>query len=319
MARSFGLVVVALWLLNVAGVNGQQDNNPNRFTYPAVESLPFNYLDTIEVSYDSNITSPILYTFCRSENGDIQQERVDYPGSFNASAFVELNFTVDVEVAGCWFNIRLDEPNSAVGANSANFRYNSTEAERKTFSLDSPTSSTSGTSTSTPASTAGPTQSGVDTNPAAESTSATIPSPSPSPSPSASASPSPGLSTGAQAGIGVAAGLAGVAIGAVAVVLVLRRRKKRGGDGPKDVASSGSSHYPPTAGASDMTSSSQDPRLSYYAQVPSSEMQHGSKSGSMLVSHTPAIDTDGQKYGGALPVPGARHEMDGTPAPYEMP
>ncbi|KAI2606728.1 hypothetical protein GGR54DRAFT_619885 [Hypoxylon sp. NC1633] len=332
MSRSFGVAVVVLCVLSIAGgIDGQ--SNPNQITYPT-QPLSLHYLDTVEVTYNSNISSPSLYTWCRSGEGNVQQKRLDHPGGFNGSASVELNFTVDIEVATCWFNIRVRNLSSTIGANGKAFQFNSTEGERKIFSLDSAPSSSSNTPTSTSTST--PSPSGVGTTPDVASTSALTPSPSQSAS--ASASGSPGLSTGAQAGIGVGAGIVGVVIGAAVVAFVYRRRRKWG-DGSGETTSSGSLQYPPTAGPPTKVSSSpQDPRLGYYEQGPNvmqapqqpqqqlqqpfqQPFQDVSELERTYVTHKGPVEPDGVKYGGALPVPGARHEIDGIPVspPQEMP
>ncbi|KAI0381423.1 hypothetical protein F5Y04DRAFT_81806 [Hypomontagnella monticulosa] len=293
MARSFNLAVALLWLLSISGVKGEDD--VNRFTYPTA-SLSFNYLDTVEVAYVGNISKPLLYTFCRNGNGNVRQQRIDHPNGPNATAPIKLNFTMDVEIANCWFNIRLD-PSNIIGANSENFRYNSTEANQKTFSLSSATSSTSSTSSNSPGPTAGLTQSGVTTDSTIASTDQATPSPS------ASVAASPGLSTGAQAGIGVGVGLVGIAIGAAAVALVFRRRRMRGGEGSGQNAVSNSSHYPPTTGASNMNELFQD---------------DASKPGSVSVPYAPSsVDLDGQKFRGAPTA--SRYELDGAPPLREMP
>lgn len=297
MARSFNFAVVLLWILSVWGVRGVDDFN--HFTYPTA-SLSFNYLDTVKVAYEGNISKPLLYTFCRNKAGNVRQQRTDHVNGPNATAPIKLNFTMDAEVTNCWFNIRLD-PSNIVGANSENFRFNSTKANQKTFSLDSATSSTTSTSSTSnsPGPTTGPTQSGVDT----DSTVASTDQATPSPSPSASASPS-GLSTGAQAGIGVGVGLAGIALGAAAMVLVLRRRRVRGSDGSGENAVSTSTHYPPTTGASNMSERFLQDDVS--------------TSGPIFVSHTPSVvDLDSQKFRGAPTA--SRYELDGAPPLREMP
>lgn len=212
----------------------------------------------------------------------------------------------------CWFNIRLNQPNSAVGGNSPNFQFNSTEGNRKTFSLASATSPTS----SSPAST----HSGVSTNPTISSTSGATPATPTTPSTSQDSSASanhPGLSTGAQAGIGVGVGVAGIATGAAAVALVYRRRKKRGGSGPGENAFSGSSQYRPTTTPPPNTISSSSPyqKPEYYAQFPNNytheaQFQDSSKLGQNFVAYDGWVGSEAQKFRGA-PI-GSRHEMDGT-------
>lgn len=58
------------------------------------------------------------------------EERYDHVNGPNTTAAIILDFVVDKPITSCWFNIRFDKPDSAVGANSVNFQYNSTEGER---------------------------------------------------------------------------------------------------------------------------------------------------------------------------------------------
>lgn len=50
-----------------------QDTN-NRILYPAIANLTFNYLDTVDVAFVTNYTSPWLYHFCFDFNGLRQRE-----------------------------------------------------------------------------------------------------------------------------------------------------------------------------------------------------------------------------------------------------
>lgn len=68
--RSFASTFVTLvvsWSLDVAAM---KYDDHNHILYPT-KSLTFNSYDTIEVSYLSNLTSPILYTWCRV-NGSVK-------------------------------------------------------------------------------------------------------------------------------------------------------------------------------------------------------------------------------------------------------
>ncbi|KAI2471572.1 hypothetical protein F4781DRAFT_102529 [Annulohypoxylon bovei var. microspora] len=321
MTRSFRSAVAVLCLVGIIGVNGEDD--VNKFTYPTADGLQYSYRDTIITAYEGNISAPLLYTFCRDAQGNIDQERLDHVNGPNTTASIILDFTVDKPAAFCWFNIRLDEPDSSVGANSVGFQYNSTEGERKTFSLSSATSSTStSTSTSSPTSsstssspTSSSTQSGVSTtNPTIASTSATIPTSS------ASASHSPGLSPAASAGVGVGVGLVGIAIGAGAVAFFFRRRKRRGG-GQEQVAPSDSSQFPPTVGAPPSMMTSEYPKSGYYAQVPNNGIHEAPafQDGVIKNPGSPYVPYDASAAGGGAPV-APRHEMDGTSnVLHEMP
>ncbi|KAI0886839.1 uncharacterized protein GGS22DRAFT_186913 [Annulohypoxylon maeteangense] len=336
MTRSFRSAVTALCLLGIAGVNG---DDVNKFTYPAKDGLQWNYRDTIITSYEGNISAPIMYTFCKNAKGAVEQERIDHVNGPNTTATIILNFQIDKPVSSCWFNIRLDEPNSAVGANSASFQYNSTEGSRKTFSLSPTSTSTSTSTTSSPTSSS--TQSGVSTtSPAAASTSATTPSAS------ASSGHTPGLSTGASAGVGVGVGLVGIAIGAGAVAFFYRRSKKRGDGSASGSASGnekgqgdvdptkpelmGSSQYPPPSagGASPSMIPSEYSKAGYYAQVPNNEIHEApafqdgvvkSNLGSPYIPyHEAAAGLEQQKFRDT-PSAVPRQEMEATSVVHEMP
>ncbi|XDG05382.1 hypothetical protein ABKA04_004997 [Annulohypoxylon sp. FPYF3050] len=349
MTRSLRSAVAVLCVLGIRGVNG---DDVNKFTYPTEDGLQWNYRDTIITSYEGNISAPVMYTFCGDSKGNVEQERYDHVNGPNTTAAIILDFVVDKPITSCWFNIRLDKPDSAVGANSVNFQYNSTEGERtkasgspirpgplarfglKTFSLAPTSTSTSGSPTATS------TQSGVSTtNPAISATSTT------NPSASAAASHTPGLSTGASAGVGVGVGLVGVAIGAGLVAFIYRRRKKRGvaddssekggaGGGP-GVASTppelmGSSQYPPpSAGAPPSTMASTDhTKAGYYAQVPNSEIheapafQDGVQKAELGAPYVPykdaAAGAEQQKYRDT-PSIAPTQEMEAISVVHEMP
>ncbi|KAI1456040.1 hypothetical protein F4805DRAFT_249021 [Annulohypoxylon moriforme] len=306
MARSFRSAVVALYLWSITVVNGE--DGVNKFLYPVEGSVAddqqWHYRDTIITSYEGNISAPLLYTFCKDDQGDVSQERLDHVNGPNTTASIILDFIVDSPVTSCWFNIRLDEPGSSVGANSASFPYNSTEGERKTFSL-APTSTSASSSP-----TASSTQSGVitTTTPADASTSAEAPYAS-GPRPGHG----PGLSPVASAGVGVGVGLVGAAIGAGAVAFLYRRRrnKKRGagaGAGPGDDSAPmkpepmGLSQYPPSIVDSEYSKS-----VYNCAQAPNNEI------------HEAPAHQDGafKSELDSKPVV-ARHEMDATSVVYEL-
>ncbi|KAI1385893.1 uncharacterized protein F4822DRAFT_356981 [Hypoxylon trugodes] len=310
MSRLFSLAtIVVTWLL-IVGARGQGGSqNSNKIMYPT-KGLSFNYLDTVIVAYESNISAPLLKTWCRSTEGKIQQKRLDYPAGINAVAPVELNFTMGTSMVMCWFN--LHHEGASDGVNSEGFQFNSTKAEQKTFSMGSATSPTS----ISPAST----QSGDPTvEPTNKATS------TPSQDSSASTSSSRGLSPGASAGIGVGVGLVVIGIGATAAALVFRRRRNRL-DGSGDFVSSNSLYHPPATGAPNMTGSPSSHYLgsSYYTQTPHSNMPSepsrdgGLNAESAFIPYQASIEDNGQKYRGT-PV-GSRHEMEGTAAPvHEMP
>ncbi|OTB00306.1 hypothetical protein M426DRAFT_324355 [Hypoxylon sp. CI-4A] len=308
--RSFGLAVL-LWLLGVveASIRRGEGSDVNNFTYPT-ESLTFNYLDTIIVSYESNISAPSLYTWCLYSGGDINQKRLDHVQGFDATATIKLNFTLNSQVTTCWFDMKSDEPDRAFGFNSPSFQYNSTVGEEKTLSLGSATSSTPTSTSSSPAST----QSGVSTG----STETSMPSPTLTPDSSESTSAHSGLSTGAQAGIGVGVGLVGIAIGGAAVAFYLRRRNRRGGD----ERGNNLSHFPPPTAET-------PPKSDYYAQVPTYDVHEAPARGiheapsqntvaSMPVKSFDPVEStigiDKQKFRGTPTL--SRQEMDGAPTTF---
>ncbi|KAI1329079.1 hypothetical protein F5Y16DRAFT_367362 [Xylariaceae sp. FL0255] len=174
------------------------------FEYP-VTGLTLNYMDSINVTYESPFSSPLLYTFC----GDSVQKRVDEVNPYNSSALISLNW--DGDETPCYFDLR---PNTTAGygANSNKFAYNSTERSTQTTAgLPTPTSTTTSAS-STSASSASSTA--VTTSSAAAPTQSSHVS-----------SPSNDLSTGAAAGIGIGVGLVGIGLGTAVAILLLRRRK----------------------------------------------------------------------------------------------
>ncbi|KAI1768424.1 hypothetical protein GGR53DRAFT_409545 [Hypoxylon sp. FL1150] len=345
--RSFAPTFVTVAVVWSLGMAAMKYDDHNRILYPT-KSLTFNSYDTIEVSYLSNLTSPILYTWCRV-GGLVKAERADYPDGNNASALIQLDFEADTDLVACWFNMRENEEGSASATDSESFNFNSTVAEKKTFSSDSATSSSTSSSTSTSTSTLTSTSTSTSTgtgvstpSPAEASTSASISTPSPSSS--ASASPSPALSTGAQAGIGVGVGFLGVLIGAAVVFLLNRRRRGKQGDGPvvEDKGRlSDSSHYVSSSAAPSMVTNNSfpnDPRVAYYAELPQrdqfaddiTQIPHIPQIPQVpQVSQTPqpapfvqyalSVGPDNHKFAGMPPLATRHHEMDARPPTPEMP
>lgn len=73
-----------------------------RFLSPT-RGLSLSYLDTITITYRSNIANPVLSCWCGGASGPATQKfSADNVSSFNASAHVLLNFTSDDP---CWFEL----------------------------------------------------------------------------------------------------------------------------------------------------------------------------------------------------------------------
>lgn len=211
---SFSLYIfVILFLSSVleAG-NNPTDNHGVQFLFPS-QSLTLSLNDTVNVTYTSSFSVPLLYTFCYNGSGtNLHQgvlvflvladattyliflsERVQNVPPFNGSQLVQLEWDLPV----CNFDLR---PNSSAG-----------------FGANSPTIEVLPTPRAQPT-TIGLAQSTAIGGLISASNDASI---------TTSPDSSSNLSSGATAGIGV-----GVALGAVAILVVggcflLRRRKAR--------------------------------------------------------------------------------------------
>ncbi|KAI0165127.1 hypothetical protein GGR52DRAFT_95311 [Hypoxylon sp. FL1284] len=238
--RSFAFTLVpliGLWSPSIAGVKGDD----TKFSYPTSD-LTFNSYDTIEVSYESSISSPKMVSFCRGSDGSVQQKREDNAPSLDGTVSIQLNFTIDSPDTTCWFNLRPEEDGTGLGGNSPNFKLDSSVADKNTYGVDSPKSTTSSSSTMTypptPTEPVNPQNDDPEPSPTGDATSSSSPSastPSATASSSAAASTSAGLSQGAQAGIGVGVGLVGVISGgAAAFIFFLAAAESARGDAPRD-------------------------------------------------------------------------------------
>ncbi|RYP15779.1 hypothetical protein DL765_005505 [Monosporascus sp. GIB2] len=174
-------------------------------------------MDTVQVTWTSYFDEPLLYTFCTSDSGDPSLKTRDYVEPFNGSHAIVLDWTD----AGppCWFNLRRNA-SSNYGSNSDKWNYEFSQRTQITLGPEPSRTATQGSlSQSTSSSVASFTTSLVSAFTAPVT-----------PGPASDASPGPpssnsGLSAGALAGIGAGAGLAGIAIGALAIVLWMRRRR----------------------------------------------------------------------------------------------
>ncbi|RYP74041.1 hypothetical protein DL771_003230 [Monosporascus sp. 5C6A] len=199
-------------------------------------------MDTVQVIWTSYFDEPLLYTFCTSDSGDPTLKKQDYVEPFNGSHAIVLDWT-DTGPP-CWFNLRRND-SSNYGSNSDGWGYEFSQRTQTTLGPEPSRTATQGSlSESTGSSVASPTTSFVSAF-----TAPAVPGPASDARPDAS-SVNSGLSTGALAGIGVAVGLAGMAIGVLAVMMWMRRRKNPttefkgpsdSGNDPKNASACGSS------------------------------------------------------------------------------
>ncbi|KAH8683242.1 hypothetical protein BGZ60DRAFT_215130 [Tricladium varicosporioides] len=134
-----GTIAILIFLI---GVVMAVDNHGVNFTYPT-EGLTLYRLDTVNVSWTSNFSKPLLYTFCKNKTGDnLITEKQTSAQPYNASELVLLNFD---NVASCYFNLR---PNTSTGfgANSPTFKYILTQRSQTTLGVSEPTGTTAPTS-----------------------------------------------------------------------------------------------------------------------------------------------------------------------------
>ncbi|KAI1339774.1 hypothetical protein F5Y15DRAFT_69001 [Xylariaceae sp. FL0016] len=301
MALSRPPIGLLLALLSMLAGLASSQNTFAKFTFPVDDGLTFNYLDTIEVGYESDFTLPVLYTFCYPANSDdIFTPRTDFPGSNNNTAPTLLNFTTGVD---CWFNLRPDKvDDNHVGVNGPKWRFVSTQNEIATIGPDSLSTSSSSSSTVT------------STSSSASNTATASASSSSSPSSSSSG----GLSTGAIAGIGVGVGLGVIALGLLAWFLIRRRSHKTGyqqGTTPTD-------QHPPNAYHSIAT---RDSPSGHGGMVDRSKQTQARAEIDSIAESTPyghsLAPTEEQRFRGSTPTtsPAAgRAEME-APTVYELP
>ncbi|KAI0131790.1 hypothetical protein BJ170DRAFT_717551 [Xylariales sp. AK1849] len=297
-SRHLYLGAVVLGLLTAATV---QEDDSVTFLFPT-KGLTFYSNDTVNITYESSFSAPLLYTFCRETDGKtVSQKRIDHVGGFNASALVKLDFDYN---SPCWFDLK---PNSTgSGANSPGFTLLAEQQSQATVGLGSsistPTSTSATATTSATNAGSSATRTNIVTNAASTSTAA------PAASASGDSSSSGGLSVGGQAGIGVGAGIAGIGMCVLAAVLFKRRRgRDRGLQEKVDTA------LPPATPGS-AASPSYYPASSH----PGSNYNPESVYGSSLVS-TSAVANDPTKYAG-FPIQQQHviHEMGYMPARQEL-
>ncbi|KAH8177173.1 hypothetical protein LIA77_02255 [Sarocladium implicatum] len=219
----FGAVFLAIW---TKGAQAQLDVT---WRYPSEEGLKFYQRDAVTVSYISDIEKPSLWTFCLEGPEDAQEiilkDKIDDAAPKNGSQEVKINFNTDADE--CWFNIRDNDDEGNLGANSPHFSVSSDERSQTTLGLGAETTTappSSSTSSDEPSSTGTQEQTttsgaaGGDTDGASDGD-------------SGSSSGGGGLSTGAKAGIGVGVALGIIGIIALAGTFFLMRRKKRSESG----------------------------------------------------------------------------------------
>ena len=149
------------------------------------------------------------------------EDKIDDAAPKNGSQEVKINFNLDAD--DCWFNLRDNDDEENLGANSPHFAVSSDERSQTTLGLGEETTTaptSSSTSSEEPSSTA-----------SKEETTTSSAGGNESEDPSASSSGSDGLSTGAKAGIGVGVALGVIGIIALAGAFFMMRRKKRNESG----------------------------------------------------------------------------------------
>ncbi|RYP67214.1 hypothetical protein DL771_007376 [Monosporascus sp. 5C6A] len=249
VAMKYAFVCLTVGLLRLSRLTLAQDpNDPDQgvtWIYPprSEKSLRFHYLDTIIVSWTSYFADqPLLYTFCRSENGSVATMTRDQVEPFNGSMLVDLDWTDNV--SPCWFNLR---SNTSTGYGSKSVKWSYELDPRSPVILESDLFST--TASESPSATPSSTTGLVTTSPATVSAtvSATVPVTVPTPAGTDAASTPPaantGLSTGVQAGVGIGIGLGGLGFGAVAAFWFMRRRKKAADVSGLDSMTASAPHY----------------------------------------------------------------------------
>ncbi|KAH8803495.1 hypothetical protein F5884DRAFT_805704 [Xylogone sp. PMI_703] len=181
------------------------DDHGVTFLFPT-SGLTLSLNDTVNVTYTSNFSVPLLFTFCANTTGEnLKQQRVENVEPFNGSQLVQLQWEQPI----CWFDLR---PNSSAGfgANSPAVTILPTPRARP---------STVGLPQSIPSSSTPP-------SPPASSSPSSTPSSSPSTTATSSNQSSSGLSSGAKAGIGVGVALGVVLVGAAIFGFFFLRRRK---------------------------------------------------------------------------------------------
>ncbi|KAH8678275.1 hypothetical protein BX600DRAFT_493572 [Xylariales sp. PMI_506] len=268
-------------------------SNGVTFLFPT-EGLTLYYLDTINVTYESDFSAPNLYTFCDSGNDFIRSTAA---APYNGSTLVLLNFTSSTP---CYFDLR---PGTAAGqgANSDSFTLVNSQRGALTVGLSTTQSPTSTTSTTASTSTGTSSSSAVPTTSSATALTTTT-SAAPTTTTTAAASGGDKLSTGAAAGIGVGATIAVIGLGAALAWWFWRRRVAR-----KAAAAATDSHYqsagyllePPYTGATSFGQSGHGQEMTY------GDMQKQYAPGSLTTSPPPPSELSGAH---------AAAELSGNPA-----
>ncbi|KAF7519655.1 hypothetical protein G7054_g13021 [Neopestalotiopsis clavispora] len=295
--------VLSALSLMTASAAGQEGQAGVHWIFPPAsgDTMTFHHNDTINVTYTSSFSTPIMYTFCQGEHVD-QVDILNVPGN-NASVMIKLDW--DHDDAKCWFDIKPDS-DGGQGSNSNGFFYASEEDTRATVGLSSTSSTATATSTTS-------TNTAATTTDGSAATRTNIPATTTATSAGAASTnssdaSSSGLSVGAQAGIGVGAGLAGIAIGGLAIFIFMRRRKQA-------AVANNDNNADPSIGPS-MGQSYYDPKLpAQLSSHPVYSDQASSAYQSRSYTTSPDNTFEGAAPTGASPT---HYTQNYTPVPQEM-
>ncbi|KAI1772558.1 hypothetical protein F4818DRAFT_426385 [Hypoxylon cercidicola] len=203
------VTVFFLCLLGLTSANVRDEPSPERIIYPKQQQT-FYYLDTIEVTYKSDFSSPWLHTWCKV-NGVPQEKTRNQVNGFNSSALVQLTFKDGGDP--CWFQLSSGDEGATDGLKILPFKF--VELERiRTAAFTDQASLASNTLSNNALSVLSRTNISLTTadrgmeEPATKSNDTSVPD-----------------MLGTHVGIGAGAAVAGIALGSLISILCLRFRR----------------------------------------------------------------------------------------------
>ncbi|OTA85073.1 hypothetical protein M434DRAFT_16201 [Hypoxylon sp. CO27-5] len=110
------------------------------------EDHTFYYLDTVEVTYESNLSRPWISTWCQVDGVPQEKDRIKVYNS-NSSVFIQLRFKHGTP---CWMKLHSNDRNNSQEANSPTFDYVATERRQTTITTDQPSSTSTAIANSIP-------------------------------------------------------------------------------------------------------------------------------------------------------------------------
>ncbi|KAL1882900.1 hypothetical protein Daus18300_000538 [Diaporthe australafricana] len=215
--RLLGLFFILGILASQAGLcaadTSTGDQNSVTWIFPQGEEV-FQYLDTVNVSYQSLYPDPWMYTFCYENQtaNTVRQIRMQEAKGFDAFILIPLNFSTSTP---CWFNLR---ENTSENKGSNSNKWNLTQVQRESGPITTGAPVPSATTTTSLPSSSFPTASASTSAGASASTTATV---------STSNTSNDGFSSGAKAGLGIGVGLATAAVCAGLFWLYYRHIKRK--------------------------------------------------------------------------------------------